>query len=390
MASFFFSFSPTLHFLLLLASLVLGWDGGHPVDLVKQLSPMSCYWPDGTVAEKLAGCWDDVDHRYAGFCCEPGDGCSANGLCVGQAATKADRYYRGGCDDREWSPESSCPKVCLDISSDVGVGRCAGGATKWYCESRPPSRDKSCSGSFELSGNTTIFAKAGWVDAEKEPSAVSSAKPATLSPSGKATQVSVSESVVATTRDVVSPSTIASTTTSPPDPPAPASPELTPTETPPEDTTTTLPTDSASPTISPLETSLAGNETVLPPNTAQSGTEGGSNAIPIGVGVGIGGIVLLALVTLAAVYVQKRCRKVPVRAESPPPLDPAHKETIELLPIANPAPALKRSFTGFSGDDDAPFRQPTLPRFPDTAETMYYLDRAQRKPGDKTPYIPLP
>lgn len=75
----------------------------------------------------------------------------------------------------------------------------------------------------------------------------------------------------------------------------------------------------------------------------------------------------MALITLVVLYVRKCRLEAPIRAETPPPLDFPDKNPLNKYPeqySLTPFPALRRSYTGFSGDEEAPFRQPTLPKIP--------------------------
>lgn len=119
-----------------------------------------CYWVDGTVAHGFAGCYDDSQKGWRMTCCEAGDACLDNGVCLGKHGDADDfgisadqDYYRGGCMVHDWN-SAHCAQFCVDTDfrSPADMGQCDDDSTKWYCKPRPGRQKCSEIRTFELSG----------------------------------------------------------------------------------------------------------------------------------------------------------------------------------------------------------------------------------------------
>ena len=70
------------------------------------------FFPDGSVVqeEHYLRCRPEYGPHSA--CCAAGDGCSATGLCFGNAGF----MYRGACTDQAWTAQE-CPQHCQNGTS---------------------------------------------------------------------------------------------------------------------------------------------------------------------------------------------------------------------------------------------------------------------------------
>lgn len=79
--------------------------------LVRASSTLSCYWPDGTLADHS---WTPCNATaQVSHCCYDTDVCLDNGYCFVQkgAPGYTNRIVRGACTDQFWSTPN-CPDYC--------------------------------------------------------------------------------------------------------------------------------------------------------------------------------------------------------------------------------------------------------------------------------------
>ncbi|GAB1319731.1 hypothetical protein MFIFM68171_09941 [Madurella fahalii] len=295
-----------------------------------------CFYPNGTRSEDTVSCWA-ASGQATGLCCKPGDLCFDSKICARRPSEDPDdlTYYRGNCYDRRWF-SSSCPKFCIesdDRAQLLSIAQCPDDSTKtrWFCGDKSLARlVNGCDDidtAFTVSGDMVAYATAG-------------IKPASSSTSSSAEEretpvvnLSLGHGSISTAAISQPPSTTA---------PGPVG------------------TVEASGTATTSGQDVAGPPTGPPSSIPQAGDT--SLAVPIGVGVGVGGTALVAASLMSFFYLRKRRHAGPARAETPPPLGDG------LFAMDNRAPRLPQLFhetklPEAQGDNEYPRRVGGTMRF---------------------------
>ncbi|KAK4205512.1 hypothetical protein QBC40DRAFT_271093 [Triangularia verruculosa] len=351
------------------------------ISSISLASARKCYYHKGNVATDLTECDKlKVPESEINVCCRPGDICMRNNLCLHREAKHVDVYYRGGCTVDSWgnADEFCPPMVCLKHEEVWDMLPCDKSGTSWYCKEDYPGPDKAsdlrtCKGAVELllmgfaGGLTEFFGTA------IKPQSSSTAKPTETSDEGDPVRTS--------SKDIDS-STSASPSTD-------SAADTGPTETSKISSTATEAPATASPTVTPsISPSTApDNSTGASPPPSPDEPQQNNNSVPIGIGAGVGIAVAIAGSLLAFFYIRKRQREAPIRAESPPPLDPnIQKPDNNYYPFV-PYPSAAQQGSISSRNDY--LRQPKIPIItesmaPPPQENNVYPGQPRYQPPKRT------
>ncbi|KAK0744723.1 hypothetical protein B0T21DRAFT_380907 [Apiosordaria backusii] len=267
----------------------------------------------------LTQCSNDEDPKAGStLCCAPGDICMKNSLCLHKEDKKDDLYYRGGCTIESWVGENinDCPLHVCKPKKMAEMIPCNSSHpdTPFYCKEDYPRdihRLEKCEHANQLFGGNLrdVIGTASIPPSSSDKKSTSSPEPTETEDKGDPVRAS---------SETITSSSSASTAT---DSPIATAPTQTPEVSPP---IATDPPTTAGPTRTPnITASTAPEESATaPPIPPPDEPEQNSRAVPIGVGTGVGIAVAIAGGFFAFFYIRKRQRAAPVRAETPPPLDP--------------------------------------------------------------------
>ncbi|KAK4174999.1 hypothetical protein QBC36DRAFT_355915 [Triangularia setosa] len=340
-----------------------------------------CFYFNETATE-LTQCSNDEHPKIEStLCCAPGDICMRNSLCLHREDKRDDLYYRGGCTIKGWVGENinDCPLHVCEPGKMALLIPCnsSDSNTPFYCREDYPRgihRLEKCDDAVEFNGG-------GLLDfigtASPPPPPSTSAEELTSPP--EPTETEGKGDPVATSEDITRSS------------PATDSPTATePTET--SGTLVSTATDSPAATETAetpgISVSTAPGESTGAPSPLPSGEpEQNNRAVPIGVGTGVGIAVAIAGGFLVFFYIRKRQREAPIRAETPPPLDPnIPKLDDNYYPfVPYPSTAQQGSMSSRNGDH---FRQPKIPNVTESVaaprEDNVYPGQPRYQPPKRT------
>ncbi|KAK0661607.1 hypothetical protein QBC41DRAFT_382911 [Cercophora samala] len=306
-----------------------------------------CYYMDEEETTTLTQCSNDANPKLGStLCCMPGDRCMVNSLCLRNLEVGNIHYYRGGCTIKDWKGKSlsDCPpKHCLPTPRLAEMFPCntSNSDTGFLCEladpADPPHDCLALEGGLEDFLGTAI----------PLPSPSTSVKTSTSA--AKPTETEGKGDPVRTSQDTADTS------------PAPTATGSTDTPNVPVTTATDDPTRGSDISVS----TASGEPTAAPPPPSPDEPRQDNSSVPVGVGIGVGLAVAIAGGFLVFFYIRKRQREAPIRAETPPPLDPSiQKPDDNYYPFA-PYPSAAQQQGSLSNRKDDYFRQPKIPNVTD-------------------------
>lgn len=274
----------------------------------------TCYYPNGDISTSDYPCSSDSD--FDGLCCPLNWQCLSNGLCY----LENEQYYgRYTCTDQTWQ-SSGCPELCTDGNTDYGdqaVLQCQGG--EWCCDHNRSSSNVCCDSTnsndfFPLAEGTSVAFISTTGPAAASPSIVVSpvdggttssdtTSSATTSKSSSSSATTPTPSSTTTTSASASTSTSTSTTRSAGGGAANQSP-------------TNLVTVTSIVITSAANGGLMTTTNMImqtpSPNTV-SASSSSNHGAAIGGGVA-GGVALIALISLAFLFLHRRKKRQQYRS----------------------------------------------------------------------------
>ncbi|VBB79427.1 Putative protein of unknown function [Podospora comata] len=316
-----------------------------------------CYYMNREKTTELTRCSNDANPKIEStLCCMPGDRCMVNSLCLREKKDGDKHYYRGGCTIKDWKGKSlyDCPPILCKPARVAGMYPCntSNPDTGFVCqEAFPDGPPDHCDSSVTFDGGLEDFLGT----ASPLPSPSTSVKDSTSA--SKPSETEDKGDPVKTSQDTADTS-LAHTATRP----APDTSDV------PVTTTVAEPTGTSNISVSTAsgESTASVESTAAPPPPSSEEPQQDNSAVPVGVGIGVGLAVTIAGGFLVFFYIRKRQREAPIRAETPPPLDPSiQKPDNNYYPFA-PYPSATHQGSLSSRNDDY-FRQPKIPNVMETA-----------------------